>query len=323
MVDPGSAARSGQPWKTVLKSPAKQTKSSVANIHAGERGGNGIVQVNVGAKSRISPGGTSDPQAPLAIALEDVWTGIAQDQFFPHYQPKVVLRGMEMVGVEALMRWNHPEHGLLTAGSFLHLAADNFLFDDLTAIMLEKSIAQSRKWRRHGLDIQVSVNLSPDLLLDPGLADRIEAKIIEYGVEHEKLIIEVSEAALAHDIREAMDSLVQLRMRGFGLSIDDFGTGHCSREQLERVPATELKIDRKMLAGAASRPPLRAALENGLQVARALKLKSVAEGVETQEEWQLVNELGCDMAQGYLIARPMAAEDLVAWHESWLADPFL
>jgi len=281
------------------------------------------MHVNLGAKSPILPGGAPGPQSPLAIALEDVWTGIAQDQFFPHYQPKVVLRGMELVGVEALMRWNHPELGLLAAGSFLHLAADNFLFDDLTAIMLEKAIAQSRKWRRQGLDIQVSVNLSPDLLLDPGLADRIEAKIIEYGVEHEKLIIEVSEVALAHDIGEAMDNLLQLRVRGFGLSIDDFGTGHCSREQLERVPATELKIDRKMLAGAANRAPLRAALKQGLEVARELKLKSVAEGVETQEEWQLVNELGCDMAQGYLIARPMAADELIAWHQTWMADPFL
>lgn len=280
------------------------------------------MHVNVDATSRTA-GGFPAPHSPLSLALEDVWTGIAQDQFFPHYQPKVLLRGMELVGVEALMRWNHPEHGLLAAGSFLHLAADNFLFDDLTAIMLEKSIAQCRKWRRKGLDIHVSVNLSADLLLDPGLADRIEAKLIEHGVEHEKLVIEIPESALTHDMGDAMDNLMQLRVRGFGLSIDDFGTGHCSREELERIPATELKIDRRMLAGAANRAPLRAALKNGLEIARELKLKSVAEGVETQEEWQLVNELGCDMAQGYLIARPMAAEDLVSWHESWLADPFL
>jgi EAL domain-containing protein (putative c-di-GMP-specific phosphodiesterase class I) len=259
---------------------------------------------------------------PLEITLEEIWNGIALDQFVPHFQPKVVLRGMKLVGVEALMRWDHPEHGLLTAGAFLHLIADNFLFDDLTAIMLEKAISQCRKWRKHGIDVEVSVNLSPDMLLDPGLADRIEAKIIDHGVEHEKLIIEVSEAAIAHDIRDALDNLAQLRMRGFGLAIDDYGTGYCPREQLERVPATELKIDRKMLAGAARRAPLRAALKAGLEVARDLKLKSVAEGVETAEEWELVNELGCDMAQGYLIARPMAGDELVAWNEGWTGDPF-
>jgi EAL domain-containing protein (putative c-di-GMP-specific phosphodiesterase class I) len=279
--------------------------------------------VNVAAEPPTRSGQVPVGRQPLTLTLQDIWNGIAQDQFFPHFQPKVVLRGMELVGVEALMRWNHPEYGVLPAASFLPMTADNFLFDDLTAIMLEKSIGQCRKWRRQGLDVQVSVNLSPDLLLNPGLVDRIEAKIIEHGVEHEKLIIEVSETALAHDISEAMDTLLQLRVRGFGLSIDDYGTGQCSREQLERIPATELKIDRKMLVGAARRAPVRAALNDSLEIARALKLKSVAEGVETREEWELVNELGCDMAQGYLIARPMAGEDLIAWHQVWTADPFL
>jgi len=257
------------------------------------------------------------------ITLQDIWNGIAQDQFLPHYQPKVVLKGMELVGVEALMRWQHPEHGLLTAGTFLHLVADNFLFDDLTAIMLEKSISQCHRWHNHGLEVQVSVNLSPDLLLAPGLTDRIEAKVIEHSVAHHNIIIEVPEAVLAHDAREVLETLVQLRTRGFGLAIDDFGTGQCSRRQLERVPANELKIDRKMLAGAARLPALRAALVDSLEIARELNLKAVAEGVENQEEWDLVNELGCDMAQGYFIARPMGGEDLVAWHEVWSSDPFL
>jgi EAL domain-containing protein (putative c-di-GMP-specific phosphodiesterase class I) len=171
--------------------------------------------------------------------------------------------------------------------------------------------------------VQISLNLSPILLLTPGLADRIEAKIIEHGVEHENLVIEVPEAALAHDIQVALDSLLQLRVRGFGLAIDDFGTGQCSREQLERIPATELKIDRKMLAGAAHNAPLHVALKRGLDMARELNLKAVAEGVETQEEWELVNELGCDMAQGYFIARPMPGDDLLAWKQTWSADPFV
>jgi len=264
---------------------------------------------------------SSDPRPE--ISLEDIWNGIAQDQFFPHFQPKVVLRGMQLLGVEALMRWKHPEYGLLPAGSFLPLIADNFLFDDLTAIMLDKSVGQCRKWRWQGLDVQISINLSPVLLLTPGLADRIEAKIIEHGVEHENLVVEVPEAALAHDIRVALESLLQLRVRGFGLAIDDFGTAQCSREQLERIPATELKIDRRMLAGAARNAPLRIALKRGLDMARELNLKAVAEGVETREEWELVNELGCDMAQGYFIAQPMPAEDLVAWKQAWSADPFL
>jgi len=254
------------------------------------------------------------------ITLEDIWNGIARDEFFPHFQPKIALRGMQLIGVEALMRWRHSEHGVLAAGSFLSLIADNFLFDDLTAIMLDKSVGQCRKWRRQGLDVQISLNLSPLLLLNPGLADRIEAKIIEHGVEHENLVIEVPEAALAHDIQVALESLLQLRVRGFGLAIDDFGTGRCSREQLERIPATELKVDRRMLVGAACDAALRATLKQGLELARELNLKAVAEGVETEEEFGLVQELGCDMAQGYFIARPMPGDDLPAWKQAWSAD---
>ncbi len=281
------------------------------------------MSVNVLTESRTPAVEALPNTAPPEITLEEIWNAIAQNQFFPHYQPKVSLRGMALIGVEALMRWQHAEHGLLSAGSFLPLIADNYLFDDLTAVMLEKSVAQCRKWRRQGLDVQVSVNLAPDLLLAPGLADRIEAKIIEHGIEHENLVIEVPEAALAHDIRVALDSLLQLRVRGFGLAIDDFGTGQCSREQFERIPATELKIDHKMLVGAAHQAPVRAALKRGLDLARELNLKAVAEGVETREEWELVNELGCDMAQGYFIARPMPADELLAWKQAWSADPFL
>ncbi len=270
-----------------------------------------------------APGANNVQQQPLQLELQDVWNGIAQDEFLPHFQPKVALQGLKLVGVEALMRWKHPEYGMLAAGSFLHLAADNFLFDDLTAIMLEKSIGQCRKWRNQGLELEISVNLSPDMLLDPGFPDRVEAKAIEHGIENEKIIIEVSESAIAHDVHEALDSLAQLRLRGFGLAIDDYGTGDCTREQLKRVAASELKIDRKILSGAARRAPLRAALVQGLETARQLGLRSVAEGVENREEWDLVNELGCDMAQGYLIGRPMAADALTAWHQSWLADPFM
>ena len=281
------------------------------------------MSANVLTESRTSAVEAITNKAPPEITLEEIWNGIAQDQFFPHFQPKIILRGMQLMGVEALMRWKHAEHGVLSAGSFLPLIADNFLFDDLTAIMLDKSVGQCRKWRRQGLDVQISLNLSPILLLTPGLADRIEAKIIEHVVEHENLVIEVPEAALAHDIQVALDSLLQLRVRGFGLAIDDFGTGQCSREQLERIPATELKIDRRMLAGAAHSAPLHVALKRGLDMARELNLKAVAEGVETQEEWELVNELGCDMAQGYFIARPMPGDDLLAWKQAWSADPFV
>jgi len=264
-----------------------------------------------------------EPGVESQVTLEEIWRGIEEDQFIPHYQPKVLLQGMKLAGVEALIRWKHPARGVLSAGAFLPLIEDNFLFDELTTLMLEKSVAQCRRWLDHGLDIPVSVNLSPDLLLDDGIADRIEAKVREHGLTPHKLTIEVPEASVAHDIGHALETLVHLRVKGFGLSIDDFGTGHCDRAQLERIPASELKIDRKMLAGAARRPSVRAMLQQSVDLARDLNMASVAEGIENQEEWDLVNELGCDMAQGYFIARPMAGEALAEWNLFWTSDPFL
>ncbi|HZP87489.1 MAG TPA: EAL domain-containing protein, partial [Burkholderiales bacterium] len=131
------------------------------------------------------------PQSHKSLTLEDIWRAIELDQFFPYYQPKVKLRGMEPVGVEALMRWRHPERGVLSAGAFLPLIADNFLFDELAFIMLEKSVAQSRAWQKEGLDIIISVNMSPDLLHDTTLPDRIAAIVTEHCVPMQRLIIEV------------------------------------------------------------------------------------------------------------------------------------
>jgi EAL domain-containing protein (putative c-di-GMP-specific phosphodiesterase class I) len=259
--------------------------------------------------------------APLA--LDEIWKGIEADEFIPHFQPKVSLRGMELAGVEALMRWQHPQRGLLPAGAFLPVVADNFLFDELTTVMLEKSVAQCRRWKAQGVDVPVSVNVSPDLLRDSGLAERIAAKVRAQRVPASRVIIEVPESAIAHDIGDALENLVQLRVEGFGLAIDDFGTGHCGREQLERIPASEMKIDRKVLAGATRRPALKDLLRQSIDLARELNFQTVAEGVESQEEWALVNELGCDMAQGYFVARPMAGNDLVGWLQVWTSDPFL
>jgi EAL domain-containing protein (putative c-di-GMP-specific phosphodiesterase class I) len=211
----------------------------------------------------------SGPQERIAVALEDLWHAIEEDQFLPHFQPKVNLLGMELAGVEALMRWRHPQHGLLTAGTFLPLIADNFLFDELSVIVLEKSVAACRAWQGLGINVPVSVNLSPDLLRDPGLTARLEEKVRAHGLPADRLIIEISEAGIAHEASDALDNLVHLRAAGFGLSIDDFGTGHIELDQLARIPANELKIDRKMLAGAARRPALRAAGAGRADCARA------------------------------------------------------
>lgn len=260
---------------------------------------------------------------PAPVTLEAMWRALSSDEFMPYFQPKVALRGMQLQGVEALIRWRHPERGVLSAGAFLPLVQDNFLFDDLTTLMLEKSIAQCRDWRAQGLEVNVSVNLSPDLLRDPALAERVEGLLEQSGLSKAQLILEVPERALVYDLGDDLEALVKLRVRGFGLAIDDYGSGHCTLGLLEKVPASELKLDRKLLAGAARKPALRAQLEEALDVGRELGFLTVAEGVENQEEWDLVNELGCDMAQGYFIARPMAGEALPPWLRLWTTEPFM
>jgi EAL domain-containing protein (putative c-di-GMP-specific phosphodiesterase class I) len=260
---------------------------------------------------------------PAPVTLEAMWAALSNDEFVPYFQPKVSLRGMQLQGVEALIRWRHPQRGLLSAGAFLPLVQDNFLFDDLSTLILEKSIAQCRDWRAQSLDLAISVNLSPDLLRDPGLAERVEGLLDQSGLNKAQLILEVPERALVYDLGDELEVLVKLRARGFGLAIDDYGSGHCTPALLEKVPASELKLDRKLLAGAASKPALRAQLEEALDIGREFGFVTVAEGVENQEEWDLVNELGCEMAQGYFIARPMAGEALPQWHRLWTTEPFM
>jgi EAL domain-containing protein (putative c-di-GMP-specific phosphodiesterase class I) len=260
---------------------------------------------------------------PAPVTLEAMWNALSNDEFVPYFQPKVALRGMQLQGVEALIRWRHPQRGVLSAGAFLPLVQDNFLFDDLTTLTLEKAIAQWRAWRAQDLQVNISVNLSPDLLRDPALAERVEGLLEQNGMSKLQLILEVPERALVYDLSDDLEALVKLHARGFGLAVDDYGSGHCTPALLEKVPASELKLDRKLLAGAARRPALRAQLEEALDIGRELGCVTVAEGVENQEEWDLVNELGCDMAQGYFIARPMAGEALPQWHRLWTTEPFM
>ena len=259
----------------------------------------------------------------VPLVLEDVWRGFENQQFLPHFQPKVSLRGMDLKGVEALIRWQHPQRGLLSAGAFLPLIAENFLFDDLAFVMVERSVAQCRRWLDESLAVPVAVNLTADLLRDPRLTHRIQAQLAQHRVPAEYLTLEVSEAVVAQENAAALETLLELRVAGFGVAVDDYGTGRCQRAQLERIPASELKIDRKMLAGAARDAQLKAQLQASVELARDLNFIAVAEGVETREEWDLVNELGCDMAQGWFIAHPMPGEALADWIVAWNADPFV
>lgn len=251
------------------------------------------------------------------MALEEIAAGLAAGQFEPFLQPKVVLATSEVIGAEALVRWRHPERGLIPPAAFIPVLEASGMIDDLTWVMLEKSAAIIAQWRKAGLLYDISINLSLASLAEPSLGDRITDAVRRHGVEASSLILEVTETAAMSDVGHCLENLARLRMKGFGLSIDDYGTGYSSLQQLARVPYTELKIDQSFVTGASGQPRLMVMLESSMELAKKLGLTVVAEGVETRRDWNLLRDMGCHKAQGYFIAKPMPAGEFADWVDDW------
>ncbi|MFI4986714.1 MAG: EAL domain-containing protein [Alphaproteobacteria bacterium] len=258
------------------------------------------------------------PAAAAAFSLDEIKLALANSEFEPFFQPKVELAGGLVKGAEALARWRHPQRGIVAPYAFIGRLEDEGLIDDLTWMMLEKSSRCCRDWVAAGLDITVSVNLSLKSLTDTDMAERVTQLVHGQGIEPRRVILEVTETAAMTEVARALENLARLRMKGFGLSIDDYGTGYSSMQQLSRIAFTELKIDQSFVMGAVNETASRVILQSSLDMARKLKLKSVAEGVEARAHWDLLCKLGCDLVQGYFVAKPMAAAEFVPWAKSWV-----
>jgi len=242
----------------------------------------------------------------------DVRAGLDRGEFEPFFQPKFEIASRRMVGAEALARWRHAQHGLVSPGEFIPLAERTGLIGDLTWAIVERSIAAVRGWRDAGfVQLSVAINLSNAFLVDPAVTDRIAASCAKAGVPPDAVTFEITESMAADNIVPVLANLTRLRMRGYGLSIDDFGTGYASMDQLARIPFTELKIDRGFVTNVAEGSAARAILESSIDLAKRFGLKSVAEGVETEADLERLVALGCDCAQGYHLARPMDNDKLV------------
>lgn len=261
------------------------------------------------------------PERPRAagpiFTLEEISAGLKNGEFEPFFQPKIELATRHVKGAEALARWRHPQKGIVAPNAFIKPLEDNGLIDELMWVMLKKSAAFCSTWRNAGLEATVSVNLSIKSLGDPKLADRVTALVCSQNLDPRRMVLEVTESAATTDVGKALENLARLRMKGFGLSIDDYGTGYSSMQQLTRIAFTELKIDQSFVMNAAKQESARVILESSLDMAKKLNITSVAEGVETQEDWNLLRALGCDLAQGYFIARPMEAEVYLEWVQDW------
>lgn len=263
-------------------------------------------------------GAAAAPQSDrVTYGPDEVRRAIARGRIRCHCQPKVDLSTGALVGVEMLARWHHPEHGLVYPDRFVPVAEDHGFVGDLTRAVLHDALDEVHRWRAAGMRHTVAVNLSMDDLTDAGLPDVVQDALDAASVPAAALTLEVTERRLLHDVRTALDILTRLRLRRIELSIDDFGTGHSSLAQLRDLPFTELKIDRGFILGVAEDPNRAAIVSASLDLARSLSLRSVAEGVEDAADWHYLRAHGCDVAQGYFIARPMPPQDLAAWLAAW------
>ncbi|MEM0548807.1 MULTISPECIES: EAL domain-containing response regulator [Aeromonas] len=251
------------------------------------------------------------------LGLDELRRALDDDQIVPWYQPKVSFATGEWVGMEALARWQHPEYGLVSPGRFIPLAENNGLIDQLTEIIINKSLRDGHLWEETGLSLNLSMNLSTTSLIEGDLCNSLIAQCLRWSINPELITLEVTESSFVQDVGKSLEVLTRLRMHGFGLSIDDFGTGYSSMQQLALLPFTELKLDRSFVDRCYADPSRLAIIESSIELARKLGLKSVAEGVEDELTWQQLAKLGCDVCQGFFSARPMPRSELQEWHRSW------
>jgi EAL domain-containing protein (putative c-di-GMP-specific phosphodiesterase class I)/CheY-like chemotaxis protein len=250
----------------------------------------------------------------LSFTIEEIVQGIRDDEFEPFFQPKVELASGRIKGAEALARWRHPQNGIVAPYAFVGPLEDHNQIDSLTWLILSKSVDFCCDWRtQSGLDVSVSVNLSAKSLTDVSLADRVTDLVKGRKLDCRNIILEVTESAATTDIGHSLETLSRLRMKGFGLSIDDYGTGYSSLQQLARIAFTEIKLDQSFIKSAATQRVARIILESTIEMAKKLGIVTVAEGVETEQDWDLLRELGCDLAQGYLIAKPIESREFLTW----------
>jgi EAL domain-containing protein (putative c-di-GMP-specific phosphodiesterase class I) len=243
----------------------------------------------------------------------DLRQAIAQGALTLVYQPKVDLQSGQVCGVEALVRWPHPTHGLITPNRFIPLSEQTGLITPLTLWVLEAALAQCQRWRHAGQAVGVAVNLSMETLHDPHLLDAITQRLTAAAVPPQLLTLELTESALMTDTARALDILHSLRSLGVRVAIDDFGTGYSSLAYLKRLPVDDLKIDGSFVRELAEEATDRAIVAAMVGLAHSLGLTVVAEGVEDAATAGALRTLGCDQMQGYYLARPMPAEEVLPW----------
>jgi len=247
--------------------------------------------------------------------LGDLRHAVEEDQLILYFQPKVDFEARRVAGAEVLMRWRHPTRGLLAPGSFIPFAEQTGFIRRLTRWALDKAAAQGAAWVRAGAPLPIAVNISADDIADPLLDQRVAAALAKHNLPPALLTLEVTESGFIDDPARALKMLESLAALGVRLSIDDFGTGYSSLSYLARMPVNEVKIDRSFVQGLESDRDFAAVVQAAINMGHSLGLKVVAEGIETEISASRLAGMNCDLAQGYLFAKPMPAAELEQWLE--------
>jgi EAL domain-containing protein (putative c-di-GMP-specific phosphodiesterase class I) len=263
-----------------------------------------------GARSGWQLYQSSNPQVPKRISrLAELRTALDTGQLLLHYQPKLDLRTNAITGFEALVRWQHPQHGLIMPAEFIPLIEQTGLVRHLTAFVLAEALQQWREWNR-GDELTVAVNISPHSLNDPDFPELVEVMLREYEVPARTLELEVTESALAFDQDLSSETLHRLRRAGVKVVLDDYGSAYSSLGRLLDLPIDELKIDRKFVGALTSDPDSAEIVRSTIALGHRLGMTVIAEGVESEEALKELAALDCDGAQGYYIAKPKPAAEL-------------
>jgi EAL domain-containing protein (putative c-di-GMP-specific phosphodiesterase class I)/ActR/RegA family two-component response regulator len=248
------------------------------------------------------------PPGPASAAGEidpaSLGEALAADQLLVYYQPQFGIRTGKLVGVEALVRWQHPALGLLPAHAFIGLFESAGLIDDLTWTVVRRVLADKKSWSTEAGTVPISLNISALSLRDLALPEKLCTVIADNGGRPSEFVLEITESGIVRELHTALDILARLRLKQLHLSIDDFGTGYAMMHQLQRVPARELKLDMGFVHSMLTDPSSDIIVRKTVELAHDLDMLVVAEGVETAEQLSRLNQYGCDVAQGYLLGKP-------------------
>jgi len=258
-----------------------------------------------------------DDGVKQSITNDDLEAALRDKQFVVYYQPKIDTRTFEFVSVEALVRMNHPVHGLVFPDSFVPLAEQGDHIHIITDIVLHTALKQSADWRNQDLDLRMSINISGASLDDPGLPQHICDISERFQVPTGRVVLEVTETWQSKDVEATIQVLNSLVDKGFGLALDDVGTGHSNLAKLCELPFSEMKLDKNHIHGATVDEETRQFIAMCVELGHDLGMYVVAEGMESQEQWEVMSAMGCDEGQGYFIARPMPGDQIPGWLKRW------